>query len=319
MDKTISSKSTISSFLKTLGFKEHEQMSMHIDKIDEGSFASIIDNFISDDDIPKQSKFNLYDMFMDKGIFFNSELVEYLTNFKYSSSSIIGKGETLMRILLNGRSSKNNDFAVAEKTYEIKFGKSRLRGMNGFDLTDAHIIAEHLDEYFIRECTYMRFDAVPIIGTDPKRWNFKSGKRNKEYLLDEVMSQSSVDHFTAATLFVEAFSKFYTYMTKEDKSNLSISLWKEFDKSGRIIQREGYSMFIHKLCAYALKYYSRMENFDRLILLNEDLDCLCLTKDFIEKSEIKDLGVFLKNNVRIEPQNLSKKAGIQGSVFGISI
>lgn len=309
----------VSEYLEKLGFSEHLLLATKICSLDHGNvFDTTIKNTIEEKDIPKQKNFNLIDLCHSKGIIFGSDLLNFLIHFKPQSNQVIGKGEALMRILMKGTPSMNGDLGASGKRFEIKFNKSRLRGMIGFDMMDASQVALTLDEYFIHECKSIGFDATDLIGTDPQRWNFVSGKRLKPYLLSEIVKQSGMSHLYACKIFVQSFRKYFTRMTEAEALSLSLSLSKEFNSYG-IIERLGYSDFIYKMCAYSLKYYANVEDFDGMIILNDQFDCMYVTREFINESTLEVLSTYIKHNFKITTPSLTSKAGPQGSAFGISL
>lgn len=309
----------VAEHLDKLGFVESNNLAKELCTMDQsGVLETAIDNTIIEDDFPKQVNFNLIDICHTKGIILGADVLNYLLHFKPESHTTMGKGEALMRILMKGTPTANGDLGASGKRFEIKFNKARLRGMIGFESMDASQVATTLDEYFILECKKLKFDAAALIGTDPQRWNFVSGRRIKPYLLSEIVKQSGMDPLYACKIFVQAFRKYFTRMTEDEALNLALSLSKEFGPNG-IKERLGYSDFIYKMCAYAMKYYARVEDFDGMIVLNDQFDAMYITREFIETNTLEVLSTFIRHNLKITTPNLSDKAGPQGSSFGIAL
>jgi len=310
----------VSDYLQKLEFIEHLKLSHDLCMMDHsGVLDRIIDKTIVEKDFPREKRFNLIDLCNSKGILVDVGLFKYLLDFKPESHIIIGKGETLMRILMKGVPTLNGDLGASGKKFEIKYNKSRLRGQTGFDATDATQVAKALDDYFIHECKAIKFDPTSLIGTDRGRWNFVSGKRIKPYLLSEIVKQSGMNHLYACKIFVQAFRKFFTKMTEDEALNLALSLSNEFNPDGSIKERFGYSDFIYKMCAYSMKYYAQVEDFDGMLILNDKFDCMYITREFIDTSSLEVLCRFIRHNLEITTPNLGSKAGPQGSSFGISL
>jgi hypothetical protein len=309
----------VSVHLEKLGFVEHEFLARKICMLDySGVLTTVIDKTIEEKDLPRQARFDLINLCHSKGIILGGDLLHFLLNFKPESNTHIGKGEALMRVLMKGTPTANGDLGASGKRFEIKFNKSRLRGMTGFDSMDASLVSKTLDEYFIHECDSIKFDARDLIGEEPGRWNFVSGKRIKPYLLTEIVKLSGMNPLYACKIFVSAFRKFFNNMTDDEALNLSYSLSKEFTPNG-IKERLGYSDFIYKMSSYALKYYAKVEDFDGMIILNDQFDCMYITREFIDTNTLEVLSAFIRHNLSITTPNLGTKAGPQGSVFGIAL
>lgn len=309
----------VSVYLEKLGFVEHEYLARKILMLDyAGVIDTVIEKTVEEKDLPKQSRFNLINLCHSKGIVLGGDILTFLLNFKPESNTHIGKGEALMRILMKGTPTTNGDLGASGKRFEIKYNKSRLRGMTGFDSMDASNVSKALDEYFLHECKSINFDATDLIGEEPGRWNFVSGKRIKPYLLSEIVKQSGMDPHYACKIFVSAFRKFFNNMTDDEALNLAYSLSKEFTSNG-LKERLGYSDFIYKMSSYALKYYAKVEDFDGMIILNDQFDCMYITREFIDTNTLEVLSAFIRHNLSITTPNLGAKAGPQGSVFGIAL
>jgi hypothetical protein len=309
----------LSEHLQKLEFTEHEYLARKLCLLDySGVIDTAIDKTIEEKDLPKQQSFNLIDLCHSKGIVLGADVLHYLLHFKPESNQMMGKGEALMRVLMKGTPTMNGDLGASGKRFEIKFNKSRLRGMIGFDSMDASNVSKTLDEYFIHECDSINFDARPLIGDEPGRWNFVSGKRIKPYLLSEIVKQSGMDPHYACKIFVSAFRKFFTHMTESEALTLAFSLSKEFTSKG-LKERLGYSDFIYKMGSYAMKYYAKVEDFDGMIVLNDQFDCMYITREFIDTNSLETLSEFIRHNLKITTPNLGSKAGPQGSSFGIAI
>jgi hypothetical protein len=250
-------------------------------------------------------------------------MLMFLLEFKHVSNNHVGKGESLMRILMKGTPTTTGDFGASGKKFEVKFNSSRLKGMAGFGSENASIVAETLDELFIHECNTLKFNAKPLIGTDSTRWNFvSSGSTKKQYLLSEIVKRSGMDPRYACKLFVTAFRKFFIHMTDKEALSLVNSLYKEFSPNGlkeKTDSLQRYSCFIYKMCAYSMKYYAKVEDFDGMIVLNDQLDCMYITREFIDTESLESLAEFISKNLIITTPSLTAKAGPQGSAFGIAL
>lgn len=311
--------SRISDFFDKLEFKEHEKLANELFSLDQvGSIETVINHTIEEKDISKQIKFNLISLCHLKGIKLRGNVLNFLLHFKPESNQIIGKGEALFRIIMKGTPISPGDFGASGKKFEVKFNKSRLRGLNGFP-NDASGVSVSLDQNFISECDSLGFDAKSLIGTKPERWNFVSGKRKKMYLFNEIVRQSEMNPFRACELFVDSFKIYFTSMTDLEAFDLSNSLAEEFHDKYGIDDKFGYSNFIYKMCAYSMKYYTNVEKFDGLLVIDDEFECIYITKEFIRSASLKELSAFIENNLQITPPNLTSKAGAQGSSFGISI
>lgn len=307
----------LSEHLNKLEFLEHDELAKKLCIMDHSEvIGTLIRRSIEEKDIPKQTKFNLASLCRSKGIAVDEEVLSKLMHFKPKSTVLVGKGEALFRILMKGTPITTGDFGASGKKFEVKFNRSRLRGMNGFRLSDASQVASTLDTLFIRQCNLLGFDAKRLIGTKPNRWNFSSGSRKKPYLLSTIIRLSGMTPISACKLFVAAFMKYYYKCTKIEIQQLISSLSKEFNSNG-VIETKGYSNFIYKMCAFSMKYYARVEGFDGMLVLNEHFDCLYITRKFIDSSSLESLSKFIRENLKIIPPNLTSKAGVQGSSFGI--
>lgn len=309
----------ISEFLHKLEFKENISLARDLCILDHGGVIdTLINHTIEEKDLPQQKSFNLIDLCHSKGIVLGADVLHFLLHFKPESSNHVGKGEALMRVLMKGTPTTSGDFGASGKKFEVKFNSSRLRGMIGFK-EEASIVSETLDELFIHECDSIKFDARPLIGTDPARWNFVSGRMiKKHYLLSEIVKQSGMDPLYACKIFVTAYRKFFTHMTDKEALNLSYSLSKEFTSNG-LKDRLGYSDFIYKMCAYSMKYYANVEDFDGMLVLNDQFDCMYITREFIDTESLEILSEFIHENLKITTPSLTVKAGPQGCVFGIAL
>lgn len=309
----------IADHLEKLGFVEHKSLAKELCTMDQGGvLETAIENTVLEKDFPKQAPFNMIDVCHSKGIILGADVLNYLLHFKPESNTTMGKGEALMRIIMKGIPTTNGDLGASGKKFEIKYNKSRLRGMTGFECMDASSVASTLDEYFIHECDSLGFDAIELIGYESTRWNFVSGKRLKPYLLSDIVKQSGMDPLYACKIFVQAYRKYFNQMTEDEALNLSLSLSKEF-KDGSIKEVYGYSNFIYKMCAYSMKYYAKVEDFDGLIILNDQFDAMYITRDFIDQNTLESLSAFIKHNLVITTPSLTSKAGPQGSSFGIAL
>ena len=303
----------LSQLLKTLKFIEYNDLAKNICIRDYSEVVpTLIENTISESDLPKQTRFNIIDLLYSKGVVLGLDVLNFLINYKHSSPGhIIGKGETLMRILMKGTPSMQGDLIVEDKKYEVKFNKSRLKGMSGFYQTDSSQVAIHLDLCFSDCCNFSVLDS--------NRWNFVSGNRLKPYLFTEAVLNSKKTVLECCEMFVDSFRWHFSEMTIAEEKDLALSLSLEFDQDRRLIERMGYSKFIYKMTAYALKYYAACENFDGMIVLNDEFECMYLTRDFIDNESLEDLSDFVLKNFNITPASLTVKAGPQGSAFGISL
>lgn len=318
----------ISDAIKSLGFDDHHAITKAIyAKPSIGNITSIVKNKIDVEDLPQQEIFSLNELCAKKGIILGQDVLKNLASVKHVSSKLVGKGETLMRVLMKGSESPyGGDILVEGHKIEIKYSKalsaSRLRGMTGYPL-DASKVETTLDEYFIRECDLVKFDARSLIGTEPGRWNFVSGNKSKLYLLSQILTQSGMAPHKVFQTFVSAFKKYFTRMTDQEEVELIFALSNEHGDYG-ILElggptRRGYSVFIQKLCAFAMRYYARTENFDGMLILNDELYCMYITREYLENNDLSIIATFINDNLFIAPPNLSYKAGPQGSAFGISI
>ena len=309
----------LSEHLEKLEFEEHYPLAKSLCTMDHaGVIATVIRRTLEEKDLPKQTKFNLINLCRGKGIAISEETFNYLLHFKQKSNGIVGKGETLIRILMKGTPIPSGDIGASGKKLEIKYNRSRLRGMHGFDTLDASQVAITLDKYFLWECSKIGFDATSLIGTEDNRWNFVSGKRKKPYLLAEIIKQSGMDPKIACGWFVAAFFKYFTVNNFDESYDLVESLSLEF-KNGILEERNGYSNFIYKMCAFAMKYYAKVEQFDGMLILNDKFECMYITKEFIFSNDLEVLSAFIRNNLQIITPSLTSKAGPQGSSFGISL
>lgn len=303
----------LAELLNTLKFIEYNDLAKNICIRDYGEVVpTLIENTISESDFPKQTRFNIIDLLYSKGVVLGLDVLNFLIHYKHSSPGhVIGKGETLMRILMKGTPSLNGDLLVEDKKYEVKFNKARLRGMTGFNLSDSSQVAISLDLNFYDCCTFSILDS--------NRWNFVSGHRLKPYLFTEAVLNSSKTVLDCCKLFVDSFRWHFSKMTVSEADELALSLSLEFDQDRRLIERLGYSKFIYKMTAYALTYYAKAENFDGMIVLNDLFECMYLTRDFINTESLENLSDFILKNFNITPASLTEKAGPQGSAFGISL
>ena len=277
-------------------------------------------------DFPKQRKFDLREVCESKGVKFDGDILKYMIEYTpEDSTTIIGKGEILIRTLLNGTpSSAKGDMIVSGKRIEVKYNKSRLRGMTGFG--EGMEVAEELDSLFIHACKLKGFKGIEgLIGKDKSRWNFVSGRRMKPYLLSEIVLQTGMKPLEACKLFVRAFGKLFKNMTEFEALDLARSLSKEF-KDGIIKEvdeivkgEQSYSFFTYKMCSYAMKYYAKEEDFNGMIVLNENYECMYITRKFIDESSLEDLAEFIRKHFKIVPPSLTPKSGTQGSAFGIAL
>ena len=267
-----------------------------------------------------QEKFNLIDVLKHNDINIELAVLKYLLMYKHKSTGLIGKGETLLRIIMCGTNSEKNDFKVGTAKYEVKFGVARLRGMSGFDRTDATLIMEELDRGFLEVGLLNNIRVDDLISAETNRWTFISGKSKKRtFLLESICNRlyPNVAPLTYASIYVKAFAKHFIEMTDQEKKDLTFELSKEFVE-GNIPRRKGYSDFVYKLAAFSLKYYQRVEGFDNMMFLNNDLECMYLPASYIKLSDLTSLAQFIRDDFnRLVPPNLSGKAGIQGSSFGI--
>jgi len=310
----------MSEHLQKLEFSEHATLARSLCERDHrGVVATLIRRTIEEKNLPRQKKFDLASLCQSKGIAVSIDLLKYILHFVPTSTVPVGKGEALIRILMKGTPIETGDLGASGKKFEVKFNKSRIRGMHGFDLTNASQVAVALDEYFIYECDKLKFDARPLIGNEPNRWNFVSGKRKKFYLLSEIVRQSGMDPKYACSIFVNAYSLYYSQMKRSEHLNLSLSLAEEFNSDGTLKEEYGYSNFIYKMCAFSLKYYATVEGFDGMIILNSELECMYITKEFIFETSLEELSSFIKENLKVAPPSLTPLAGTQGSSFGISL
>jgi len=315
----------LSKHLELLEFKDHEELSRLICLSDHGdSVKNIIGKTIVESDFPQQKHFSLIALCRLKGINLSPEVLDLLLNHKSpDAKTYVGKGETLMRILMKGTPVNKGDLGANGKRFEIKFNNARLRGVTGYDATDASQVSIALDEMFIHECRSLGFDVKSLIGTEEGRWNFVSDRNARPYLLSEIVAKTGMDPIQACKIFVNAFAKYFTSMTELEALKLARSLSKEFMSTGikeRIDGRiQRYSDFIYKMCAYSMKYYAKVEDFNGMIILNDQFDCMYITREFIDDSNLDTLSEFIRLNLCITTPSLTTKAGTQGSAFGISI
>lgn len=304
-------------YLNSIGFVEAESLAS---KIVGGE--SVVECHMKIGEVPKLSKFNLFEQAKLAGIDMPRSTFIELSKYKHKSRSLVGKGETLLRILFAGHySSSTNDFNVGKHKCEVKFGSSRMRGMNGFDKSDASCVMEYMDEWLIAVSKKYKIDVSDCFDMkDDNRWNFVSGKSvNRKMLLDVISRRfnSKLDKGEVALRFVEALSLYYSDMSSVELRTLTSSLKKEFDSDGGIISRRGYCDFIYKIGAFAIKYYQRIEEFDYMFILDDNLDCIVVPASYIKKSSLEELSEFIMDNFRITTPKFSYKARVQGSVFGI--
>ena len=315
----------LSDYLDKLGFSEHLKIARDLCEIDENSiyFCAPVLNF---DKIKDLKQFNLFDHCVSLGLNIKREAFIYLLNLRPESNKLIGKGEALIRILSKGNSSLKGDVKLqTSKIAEIKYNKSRIRGMFGYP-GDASLVTEKLDESFSKECLNiggqewyedcLSFFADGTTG----HWNFVSSKREKTYMLEDMIEYFGIDYIKAIDMFVESFKEYFIKASKSELQELKNSLIQEFHNN-KIIKNEyeSYSFFIYKMCAFSLKYYQNVEQFDHLIFLNENLECLFINKEFIKNQDIKTIAKFIRNNMKIGTPDLTSKAGPQGSSFSIYI
>jgi hypothetical protein len=303
----------LSDHLKTLGFRDHVTLAASICAEDHGGVIdNIINGFLSEEDLPKQKRFNLINLCFSKGIIVGMDVLKFLLQYKEQGSTFFGKGEALMRVLMRGIPTKSGDYEVSGKVFEVKYEKSRLRGMSGFESTDASGVASELDVLFADN---------PSLLNQRHKWNFVSDSRiNTLFVFSEIVALYKMDPLAACKLFVQAWQKYFTKMTPEEATDLAICLSEEFDQDMCMYRYEtGYSDFVYKMCAYAMKYYAKVERFDYMVVLNNEFDCICITKKFIEESDLDHLSHFIYHYFKITPPSLSQKAAIQGSAFGITL
>lgn len=316
--------SRLSDHLKGLGFVDHFDLAKHIvTHEDETDVRLLMDNRIYEFMLPKQEKFNLVEFLHKKGLPLSKKTLKSILMLKHRSPGLVGYGEFLMRLLMKGTSSPfKGDMKVSADIFEVKcsigkHSRSRLRGMTGYP-TDAYCISLELDELFKRDLQSMGFDISNIGDGHSSKWNFVSGKRVKPYLLNELLKLSIMSNIDVLTNFISSLSKYFIHMNTQDRSELLYSLMSEVGHDG-IKGKKGYSTFIYILCAYSMRYYMRTEGFDGMIVLNDDLNCVYVTSDFLESNDLSIIAEFIEDTFIISPPNLSINAGPQGSAFGISI
>lgn len=314
----------LSEHLKGLGFIDHFDLAKRIvTHEDRSDVISLIDNRIYESMLPKQEKFNLVEFLHKKGISLSKKTLKSILMLKCRSSGLVGYGEFLMRLLMKGTGSPlKGDMKVSTDIFEVKcsigkHSRSRLRGMTGYP-TDAYCVSLELDKLFKQSLEHMGFDISNLIDGHASKWNFVSGKRAKPYLLNEIFKLSIMSSVDVLTNFINSLSKYFISMNSQDRLELLYALMPEVSK-GEINGKKGYSTFIYILCAYSMRYYMRTEGFDGMIVLNDDLNCVYVTSDFLETNDLSTIAKFIENTFIISPPNLSVKAGPQGSAFGISI
>ena len=311
----------LSNHLDKLGFKDHENLAFDLCKLDTGNvLGTVIKYKLKEEDLKRQEKFNLVELAYSKGIILGIDVLKKLRDHTPNpGNKIIGKGETLARVLTHGTSIETGDVLISDKNIEIKYNSAKLRGAIGFDMVNAECVAKSLDKNMVLDCAGIGFDAMSMIGTDPARWNFRSGRNSKLYLFNEIVKKSGIPPLTACKTLVRAFREYYTQMTDSEESELAESLSAEFELPYGIKDRIGYSDFIYKLAAYSLKYYAKVENFHGMLVMNDEFTCMYITQEYIQTSSLETLSKFIHKNLKIRPPSLTPKAGIRGSCFGIEI
>lgn len=319
----------LSEYLEKLGFSKYLKIARDLCEIDENSIYFCIP-ILNLENIKDLKQFNLYDHCVSLGLKIKKEAFIYLLNLKPESNKIIGKGESLIKILTKGTSTIKGDIKLpSSKIVEIKFNKSRIRGMFGYP-GDASQVSEKLDTLFSQECYNIGGqewyeDSLSFFedSSNNGHWNFVSSKREKTYLLEDMIEYFGISPEKAIDMFVDSFKEYFIKASKIELQELKNSLLQEFDKFNKKkifkIEGESYSTFIFKMCAFALKYYQKVEQFDDLLFIKEDFNCMLIKKDFIKNENLKTIAKFIRNNMKIGTPDLSDKAGPQGSAFSLYI
>jgi hypothetical protein len=299
---------SLSDHLHTLGFANHEKIARELSFLDNDDvLPSIIDpaNTVKDIHFPRQEKFRIADLCKAHGLMMGAEVLDYLINFKHDSNVLVGRGEALMRLLMKGTACTHGDYAADGKIYEVKFNHARLRGMRGYDTTNAANVARALDRYF-----------------GPRNWNFYKSTKTKEktYALATAVDEDpSMAPYKACGLYVRALKEYFTKMTEAEAAELSKSLSEEFCMRKMIHKLGDYPNFAYKLCAFAMKYYANREDFDAMIVLNYRLEAMYISREFIKYSSMASMAKFIRQNIKMTPPGFGEKAAAQGSAFGISL